>query len=593
MLCPTHHQELSINNVDNVQVNECKSCKGIWFSKGELEKALDTVNISNKDKYQILSNKEINNKKTEQFSRGNIYCPSCQIAMIKEPFRKNSHVIVDRCKTCQSCWLDEGELQHLIMEAKGITVLEFKNAKKAIEEQLKRYCSKEINHPVNRFANYCETCGSSVIDKKHAIRNSIAGVGSEIEMDVFSIKNDTDLRFDLAKLGLYIKHPTVVNISIQENNGLVWVGFGIGIYCIWDILNFDKGPIRIRRLPANSDERPIRAKMIGNWIVTWSNKSIVVEDIRAITSTPVTEKLTPLGKIAGKNSQFAPDPLIVEFKRAGDKTSCLKVCWLEIDGNGDCFASSITVDAFDNTSNVVKSGKLFECKELDNNWPYLLPGTEDLLNFIAVGPQGVFLLSFNNDTLEFIKILNVLGESEFFKMRSYDQDCGGVILNSNINGVQLYCAVEAYSSSTRKTFIEVFSVNLKGRNAESLRKYNDEKLLCVHNLNETKSFCSTNFNEFIFRDPVNGQITKKNYSNLFSSFFLIKSMGTKLSVFVSTDNQINRYNLNDDNENIENIEHEIFLDLTYPDCLAKINLASNGLLLNGLLLPRLFFNKDL
>jgi len=589
MLCPTHHQELSINTVDNIQVNECKSCKGIWFGKGELEKALDTVNINNKDKYQILSNKEINNKKNEQFSRGMIYCPSCQIGMFKKTYRLNSDVIVDRCNTCQGCWLDEGELQQLIMEFKGATVLEFKDAKKAIEEELKRYCSKGINHQVNRFANYCETCGSPVIDKKHAKKNSIAGVSVEKEMEVFAVKSEPSITFDLKKLGLYKEHPSVINISIQENNGLIWVGFGIGVYCVWDILIFDKGPIKIRSMQGMPGEFPIRAKMVGNWIVIWSNKRIFIEDVRAIISTPRTEKVhLAFEKIAGEKVQFSPDPLAVEFKRADDKAFCLKVCWLEIDDKGDCFASSITVDAFDKTSNVLKSEKLFDCKEFDNNWPYLLPGTEDLLNFIAVGAQGVFVLSFNNETLEFIKIPDVLEDSESFKLRSYDQDCGGVILSSNINGPQFFCAIEAYKSSTRKTFTAVFSVSLKGRNAESLRKYNDEKLLCVHTLRDIKTFCSTNFNEFIFRDPVNGRITKKNYSNLFSSFFLIKSIETKLSVFVSIDNQINRYNLNDNDENIENIEHEKYLDLTYPVCLAKIRASTNELLLNGLLLPRYF-----
>ena len=587
MLCPTHHQELSINTVDNVQVNECKSCKGIWFGKGELEKALDTVNISNKDKYQILSNKEINNKKNEQFSRGMIYCPSCQIGMFKKTYRLNSDVIVDRCNTCQGCWLDEGELQQLIMEFKGATVLEFKDAKKAIEEELKRYCSKGINHQVNRFANYCETCGSPVIDKKHAKKNSIAGVSVEKEMEVFAVKSEPSITFDLKKLGLYKEHPSVINISIQENNGLIWVGFGIGVYCVWDILIFDKGPIKSRSMQGMPGEFPIRAKMVGNWIVIWSNKRIFIEDVRAIISTPRTEKVNlAFEKIAGEKVQFSPDPLAVEFKRADDKAFCLKVCWLEIDDKGDCFASSITVDAFDKTSNVLKSEKLFDCKEFDNNWPYLLPGTEDLLNFIAVGAQGVFVLSFNNEALEFIKIPNVLDNFESFKLRSYDQDCGGVISSSNVDGSQLFCAVEAQNKSTGMWSVKKFIYKLNDNSLKDKINYDQEKSFGLHTLNESKMFLTTDSNDLILRDPLTGHTLKQNCNNLLSSYTLVKSVHCNLSIFQKSNNRFIRYNITNSLGKSEKIEHDIFYNLTSPSCLAKIDIQINKIMfLSGLLLP--------
>jgi len=117
MKCPRCKNELTRISVKEVsttlELDECKSCEGIWFDEGELqplEKIIEPVfwetrNIP-KDKDQLI---EMN-------------CPKCGDLMKKSEHRRDRKVILDSCERCKGIWLDKGELEAIQKENIVLTI---------------------------------------------------------------------------------------------------------------------------------------------------------------------------------------------------------------------------------------------------------------------------------------------------------------------------------------------------------------------------------------------------------------------------------------------------------------------------------------
>jgi Zn-finger nucleic acid-binding protein len=108
-VCPLDHKDLQVKTYKTVRVDECNVCHGIFFDRGELERAkdntdpeiawLDTVLFS-------LDNPLIVNQQK-------VTCPACSFAM--EPLEyANSGVIINKCANCGGVWLDHGEYAKII-----------------------------------------------------------------------------------------------------------------------------------------------------------------------------------------------------------------------------------------------------------------------------------------------------------------------------------------------------------------------------------------------------------------------------------------------------------------------------------------------
>lgn len=585
-LCPICSKNLVVSQVSGKNVKQCPSCKGTWFKKQELDKLLSSIEKKNDGDCFISSTSVINRQIEEQYTQVRVYCPNCKTAMSKESFNQFSHVIVDKCTNCEAYWLDSGEIEHLIKETAGTTILDYNRAKQFIEEELKHYCSKSRDHDVGRFENYCMTCGAPVINKNLARINKIEGITEYKNKDEFPIKIEPNTTFDYSeRLGFYRTDESFENITIHENNGVLWVGFGVGIYCIWDILFFDKGPRRSIKTPHLQGEFPIRAKMLGNWIVIWSNKKILVEDIRAVMSSFNDAEFAYFKEI-GDKSQISPNPLVVEIKKTNNGTPGVKICWLEIDNDGNCHIFSVSLDSFEKFD-LIKSEKLFVLKDLEKSWPYLLPVTTDLSKMLVIGERDIYLLEMNKDGFRPKCINGILDDTKVFNLRLYDQDCGGVVLHKSTNDFEFHCALELSNTLGGGKCTKIFTIKLTPDNINTQIKaiYEGEKCLGLHFCQGAVMFCTTDYENIILRNPITGSSIKNNYSNLLSDFFLIKSIGPILSIFKRSGRIINRYDCYNDMKDTKKYEHEKYLDLTCPDNLAKLNIYEGKLILNGLILP--------
>jgi Zn-finger nucleic acid-binding protein len=92
--------------LEQVEVDYCTSCKGIWLDAGELELLLETS-----EERSRLTNifKEADAVKEKSHD-----CPICRKQMKKFEIGEKGKVVVDKCKKNHGIWFDNGELQKVV-----------------------------------------------------------------------------------------------------------------------------------------------------------------------------------------------------------------------------------------------------------------------------------------------------------------------------------------------------------------------------------------------------------------------------------------------------------------------------------------------
>ncbi len=116
MKCPVCKKDMIILELNEVEIDYCLSCKGIWLDKGELE-------LLAEDKNQTILNLFEPVEKTKEKLRK---CPVCNKKMKKiKMTTKQEVVMVDRCEN-HGIWFDKGELYQILKQtSKTSKALEF------------------------------------------------------------------------------------------------------------------------------------------------------------------------------------------------------------------------------------------------------------------------------------------------------------------------------------------------------------------------------------------------------------------------------------------------------------------------------------
>jgi Zn-finger nucleic acid-binding protein len=96
-----------ILELNQVEIDYCTNCKGIWLDRGELDLIFSTA-----DKKEIAKSFSA---KTE-FDEVKRRCPICKKKMDKVEF-ENTGIILDRCTNNHGLWFDRGELKSLLKSA--------------------------------------------------------------------------------------------------------------------------------------------------------------------------------------------------------------------------------------------------------------------------------------------------------------------------------------------------------------------------------------------------------------------------------------------------------------------------------------------
>jgi Zn-finger nucleic acid-binding protein len=109
MQCPRCDEALQVHAIEEVEIDECRKCDGLWFQKGEVQAAKDAAAPD----LRWLDFEIWKHADRYRLSVLPVVCPNCKIPMVAVSYG-DTDVEVDYCPKCQGVWLDEGEFGKII-----------------------------------------------------------------------------------------------------------------------------------------------------------------------------------------------------------------------------------------------------------------------------------------------------------------------------------------------------------------------------------------------------------------------------------------------------------------------------------------------
>jgi Zn-finger nucleic acid-binding protein len=111
MDCPVCENAMITLELEDVEIDHCTDCGGIWLDAGELELLLGEPENAK----QLLNSFNTDDKCAENIRK----CPICNKKMKKIIVGISTpKVLIDKCPKGDGLWLDKGELQSIFSRAK-------------------------------------------------------------------------------------------------------------------------------------------------------------------------------------------------------------------------------------------------------------------------------------------------------------------------------------------------------------------------------------------------------------------------------------------------------------------------------------------
>lgn len=118
MDCPKCVGKLEKKKVENIEVDACSVCEGIWFDAGELE-AIIKADSTDRFDYIDVGREEFDGA---EVARAGIdlndkkgKCPRCEdnTMLVQTQYEKDEKLKIDMCPKGHGIWLDGGEIRML------------------------------------------------------------------------------------------------------------------------------------------------------------------------------------------------------------------------------------------------------------------------------------------------------------------------------------------------------------------------------------------------------------------------------------------------------------------------------------------------
>lgn len=87
---------------ENVEIDMCDKCHGVFFEKGELADAVE-LSVDIPQFSQVVAAAQASDKN----------CPRCDIKLVEFEYAEGTGLMIDYCKKCSGIWLDRGELSRV------------------------------------------------------------------------------------------------------------------------------------------------------------------------------------------------------------------------------------------------------------------------------------------------------------------------------------------------------------------------------------------------------------------------------------------------------------------------------------------------
>jgi len=115
MKCPACNNLMIVVEHENIELDYCTDCSGVWFDAGELELLLESMELegSSLSLDSILTSPEA--KSSEKRRK----CPICRQKMKKATVGHEPEVLIDACQRGDGLWFDKGEVGQLITQLAG------------------------------------------------------------------------------------------------------------------------------------------------------------------------------------------------------------------------------------------------------------------------------------------------------------------------------------------------------------------------------------------------------------------------------------------------------------------------------------------
>jgi Zn-finger nucleic acid-binding protein len=119
MQCPVCGSDLSPKEYDGIAVDVCQKCRGIWFDQGELKPFITTL-FKKFETFPAMKT-GINRQVLDAGSAAEPVrdCPRCHRPMKKFNYAYDSHILLDRCESCNGIWTDNKEILKLASYSRG------------------------------------------------------------------------------------------------------------------------------------------------------------------------------------------------------------------------------------------------------------------------------------------------------------------------------------------------------------------------------------------------------------------------------------------------------------------------------------------
>ena len=113
MLCPVCKIPAIVVEYDDIELDYCTNCCGVWFDAGELELLLESADLGGSEAFldSILAAADATEKKRR--------CPICNLKMKKSFVDGQDGKLIDICPDEHGIWFDGGELEHLLGSLAG------------------------------------------------------------------------------------------------------------------------------------------------------------------------------------------------------------------------------------------------------------------------------------------------------------------------------------------------------------------------------------------------------------------------------------------------------------------------------------------
>jgi uncharacterized protein len=114
MNCPKCQALMEAVTLENVTVDRCTGCKGIWFDAQENKKLQNVKGSESIDCGDVHVGRKMN-----QIT--DIKCPRCGVPMTEMEDVDQHHITFEACPACKGIFLDAGEFKDL----KNYTLLDY------------------------------------------------------------------------------------------------------------------------------------------------------------------------------------------------------------------------------------------------------------------------------------------------------------------------------------------------------------------------------------------------------------------------------------------------------------------------------------